>query len=212
MQSANDTTNSSDSAARGYTDLETVRKRLIELEQNRIFSDEDLAMLLRGNVRTDLKGGIESRIMYRRNRDATSERTAGGRTVIRSWKPTVWVDDEADTDINAVTNTATNTDTDAETNFGSANETNSSNVSEDAGWKQFTPGPTARKVAKRPIVTPVRVEPAFIGRNLKRPSRLKRLQSRSFIVTILANIIFIPKQAVSSLVSLVVHESGRHAC
>jgi hypothetical protein len=196
MQFANDTTNSSDSAPSGYTDLETVRQRLIELEQNRIFSDEDLAMLLRGNARTNLKGGIESRNLYRRSRAATSERTAGGRTVIRSWKPTVWVDDEADTDAQREL----------------PNENDSSKAAEDTGWKQFTSSHTARSVAKKPVVTPVLVEPAFIGRNLRRPSRLKRMQNRNFIVTILANIIFIPKQAVNSLVSMVVQESGRRAC
>jgi hypothetical protein len=202
MQSANDTTNSSDSAAYGYTDLETVRKRLIELEQNRIFSDEDLAMLLRGDVATDLKGGTESRCMYRRSRGGTSERTAGGRTVIRSWKPTVWVDDETDV----------NTDSETDTEPKSLNYVDSASVSEDSGWKQFMPSHTARPVAKRTVVTPIRVEPAFIGRNLKRPSRLKHMQNRSFIVAILANIIFIPRQAVNSLVSMVVHESGRRAC
>jgi hypothetical protein len=184
MQSADDTIYSSDSAAHGYTDLETVRKRLIELEQNRIFSDEDLSMLLRQSAHTNLKDRMESRNTYRRSR-ATSERTAGGRAVIRSWAPSViaevgaesWCDDE-----------------------------------EDTGWKQFTPSHT---IASKPIVTPVtpaRVEPAFIGRNLKRPSRLKRMQSRNFIVTILANIIFIPKQAVSSLVNMVVPASNRRAC
>jgi hypothetical protein len=180
MQSANDTISNFDFAVRGYTDLETARNRLIELEKNRIFSDEDLAMLLRKSVHTNLKAGIESRVLNRRSR-ASNERTASGRAVIRSWAPALL--EEADDE--------------------------SLNENDDDGWKQFSP---VKAVGRAAIATPPRVEPAFIGKNLKRPSRLKRMQSRNFIVTFLANIIFIPKQAVCSLVSLVVPTSDRRAC
>jgi hypothetical protein len=190
MQFANDTTSNfnsdSDSGSSSYTDLETVRKRLIELEKNRIFSDEDLTMLLRKNAHTNLKGGIESRTLSRRSRASScSERTSSGRAVIRSWVPSAFEDAESE----AIED-------------------------DEAGWKQFAPAqPVARQpIARQPVAPPVRVEPAFVGRNLKRPNRLKRMQNRNIIVTILANIIFIPKQAVCSLVNMVVPTAGRRAC
>jgi hypothetical protein len=168
MEAAIDRSPMADSAARGYSDLETVRRRLIELEKNRIFSDEDLALLLRKSVYTNLKADFDYRSYNRRLRRSASRTTSSGRAVIRSWSPAV---------VDPI-------------------DPNGSND----GWKQFEPVTASRQqVAPLPSLNK--------SRGIKRPTRLKNMQSRNFIVTFLANLVFIPKQACCTLLSFVVPSS-----
>lgn len=172
-----------ESAARGYTDLETVRRRLIELEKTRAFSDEDLAMLLRKSVSTNLRADFDSRTLNRRTRRANgSGRTSSGRAVIRSWTPAV----------------IERTDVVSDDHGWKHAETPKS----DDGWKQFEPTHQSNE--------PVEYAPSFRG--VRKPTKLKRMQNRNFILAFLANLVFIPKQACCNLIGLVVPSNDRRAC
>ena len=175
MHAAIDARSLAESAANHYSDLDTVRRRLIDLEKNRIFSDEELELLLRKSVTTNLKADFDHRMLNHKMRRSASDRTSSGRVVIRSWTP-------------------------------AALEMPENEIGEpgQSGWKQFQ----ALTETRQPKAMAQSVKE---DRNIKRPTKLKRMQNRNFVITFLANLIFIPKKACSSIIGLVL-PSSRSAC
>ncbi len=183
------TSSLAESTALQYSDMETVRRRLIELEKNRIFSDEDLAFLVRKSATTNLKADFDHRVFNHKMRRTASDRTSSGRVVIRSWKPTVI-------------------------------DSSSYTGDEDHGWKHVDPPAAVPDVI--PASFPAREERVArltvseIRSNMRaargRSSKLKRMQCRPMVLTILANLFFVPKQVLCSLMSRVTSTVGNRAC
>ena len=191
MPAAMSTSSLAESAALQYSDMETVRRRLIELEKNRIFSDEDLALLVRKSASTNLKADFDHRMFNHKMRRTASDRTSSGRLVIRSWKPIVLEGSNASTRETEGTNDITN----------------------DGGWKQFQP-PQADSTAEIKVA---RLSVGEIRSNIRAsrvicPTKLKRMQNRHFVVTILANLIFVPRQICSDWISSLVDSARNRAC
>lgn len=196
MRAAIDTSSLAESAALQYCDMATVRRRLIELERQRVFSDEELALLVRKTACTNLKADFEHRMFNHKMRRAASDRTSSGRVVIRSWTPTVVPPVTAVDDNDGgwkVFDPAANEDS-AETikSIGLLAES----LALDPPTSFIT-----RSGGRVKRLTPEEIRANIREKRSLRPNKLKRMQSRNIILTFVANLMYVPRQLCSNLLA-----------
>ncbi|HEY9683677.1 MAG TPA: hypothetical protein V6C86_19005 [Oculatellaceae cyanobacterium] len=197
MRPAIDTSSLAESAALQYCDMATVRRRLIELERQRVFSDEELAVLVRKTACTNLKADFEHRMFNHKMRRAASDRTSSGRVVIRSWTPTVVPSltavDDNDGGWKVFEPDAANEDS-AETSKSIGLLAESLALESPASFITRSGGRVKR-------LTPEEIRANIREKRSLRPNKLKRMQSRNIILTLVANLMYVPRQLCSNLLA-----------
>jgi hypothetical protein len=196
MRAALDTSSLAESAALQYCDMATVRRRLIDLEKQRAFSDEELALLVKKTACTNLKADFEHRMFNHKMRRTACDRTSSGRVVIRSWIPTV-VPPLSQSDDNDGGWKAFQPDEEIAT----SEMLKSIGLLADAASFEQRDAFITRSAGRVKRLTPEEIRANIREKRSIRPNKLKRMQSRNMILALLANLFYVPRQVCSNLLA-----------